>query len=131
MKKIAKSLLLVLIMATMLLALTGCGGNKLVATKSSDEYEEKIEISFKDDKIKEVVMTMEFDEESKAEEFVALFKLLGEEAEGIEVEQKNKKVVITLDAETFAEMEGIDADDKSMSKEEIKKSLEEDGYKVK
>lgn len=131
MKKTTKCLLLVTIMAAILLALTGCGGNKIVATKSSDGYEEKIEISFKKDKIDEVVMTMEFEEESEAEAFVELYNQFGDEVEGMEVEQKKKKVVITVDAETFAEMEGIDSDDESMSKEEIKKSLEEDGYKVK
>ena len=129
MKKTAKSILLVAIMAILLLALTGCGGDKLVATKSSDEYDEKLEISFKDDKIEEIVWTMEFSEEEDAESFVKIFNELGDEMEGMEVEQKGKKVVLTVDAETFAELEGYD--NESISKDEIKKSLEEDGYEVK
>ena len=129
MKKTAKSILLVAIMAILLLALTGCGGDKLVATKSSDEYDEKLEISFKDDKIEEIVWTMEFSEEEDAESFVKIFNELGDEMEGMEVEQNGKKVVLTVDAETFAELEGYD--NESISKDEIKKSLEEDGYEVK
>lgn len=129
MKKTAKSILLVAIMAILLLALTGCGGDKLVATKSSDEYDEKIEISFKDDKIEEIVWTMEFSEEEDAESFVEIFEELGDESEGMDVKQKGKKVVLTVDAETFAELEGYD--NESVSKDEIKESLEEDGYEVK
>ena len=63
MKKTAKSIVLALVMGLLLIALTGCGANKLVATKSSDDefmgkYEEKIEISFKDDKADQIVWTM-------------------------------------------------------------------------
>lgn len=131
MKKTAKSLLLVTIVVALLLALTGCSSNKLVATKSSDEGEEKIEITFKDDKVNEVVMTMEFKEESEAESIKELYDQLAEEAEGMKIEQKGKKIILTVDAKTFAEMEGADPDDESLSKEEIKKSLEDDGYTVK
>ena len=51
MKKTFKSSLLLIVMAVLLFALTGCAGSKLVATKSHEEagmkYEEKIEIKFK------------------------------------------------------------------------------------
>lgn len=134
MKRTAKSLLLVAIMAIILLALTGCGGNKLVATRSNDDtgvgkYEEKIEVSFKDDKANEIVWTMEFEEEDDAETLAELFEEYKSDMEGLEVEQKGKKVILTMSSDAFADQK--DMDDDSMSREEIKKSLEESGYEVK
>jgi len=128
MKRTSKSLLLIAIITMILLTLTGCGKNKLVATKSSDDYEEKIEISFKDDKIKEVTWTMEFDKEEDAESFVKLFESMSSELEGAEVKQKGKKAILKFDEKSFAEFSG---DEANSSKEDIKKALEEDGYKVK
>lgn len=136
MKKTAKSLLLALVMGLLLIALTGCGGNKLVATKSSDDefmgkYEEKIEVSFKNDKADQIVWTMEFEDEDKAESVASIFKLANssDEDSKIDVEQKGKKVTLKMDAKSFASQE--DMDDNSLSKEEMKKSFEEEGYTVK
>ena len=120
-------LLIALAMVVLLFSLTGCGSNKLVATKTTEDemfgkYEEKMEIKFKDDKAETIVWTMEFEDEDKAESTSALFKLLenDEEFKGIEVEQKGKKVVLTMDAKSFASQQ--DMDDDSLSKDEIKKS---------
>lgn len=136
MKKTAKSIVLALVMGLLLIALTGCGGNKLVATKSSDDdfmgkYEEKIEISFKDDKADQIVWTMEFEDEDKAESVASIFKLASSSDEDvkIDVEQKGKKVTLKMDAKSFASQE--DMDDDSLSKEKMKKSLEDEGYTVK
>ncbi len=136
MKKTAKSIILALVMGLLLIALTGCGANKLVATKSSDDefmgkYEEKIEISFKDDKADQIVWTMEFEDEDKAESVASIFKLASNSDEDtkIDVEQKGKKVTLKMDAKSFASEE--DMDDNSLSKEEMKKSLEDEGYTVK
>lgn len=136
MKKTAKGALLVLIMGLLLIALTGCGGDKLVATKSSDDdfmgkYDEKIEISFKDDKATDIVWTMEYESKEKAESIAAIFKLANSSNSDskMDVEQNDKKVIIKMDAETFASEEGMD--DNSLSKKEMKKSLEDDGYTVK
>ena len=136
MKKTAKSIVLALVMGLLLIALTGCGANKLVATKSSDDefmgkYEEKLEISFKDDKADQIVWTMEFEDEDKAESVASIFKLASNSDEDtkIDVEQKGKKVTLKMDAKSFASEE--DMDDNSLSKEEMKKSLEDEGYTVK
>lgn len=136
MKKTAKSIVLALVMGLLLIVLTGCGANKLVATKSSDDefmgkYEEKIEISFKDDKADQIVWTMEFEDEDKAESVASIFKLASNSDEDtkIDVEQKGKKVTLKMDAKSFASEE--DMDDNSLSKEEMKKSLEDEGYTVK
>lgn len=136
MKKTLKVLLLVAFMAVVLLALTGCG-DKLVATRETEEdgmkVEEKIEISFKKDKISKVKMTYKFDSEKNAELMAGIFNMgmamAEEEDMGFDVKQKGKKVIVKLDAEAYAEMSGEDMEE--VSKDEIKESLEEEGYKVK
>lgn len=135
MKKSLKILLVVAFMATLLLALTGCG-NKLVATKTTDEdgekVEERIEVSFKNDKVNKVKMTYTLEKEETAESMKAIFTLgmsmTGEKIEGFNVEQKGKKVIIEVDEKAFAEMSEEEA---GMSKKELKEELEEQGYKVK
>lgn len=136
MKKTAKSVLLMLVMAVMLVALTACGGNKLTATKeySEDEsffgaYKETVEIKFKDDKVDKVTMTMEFEDKEKAEAIASVYKLAGEELEGVETKTSGKKFIMTMDGDTYAKQEGIDKD--KLSKDDIKAELEEAGYTVK
>ena len=140
MKKTLKAILLVLVMSMVLVLLTGCGGDKLVATKSTDDdmmgmgkYEEKIEVEFKDDKASKITMTYEFEKEESAKAMAAFFDLgasMEEEGlEGLKVEQKGKKLIIKMDVETFAAQEGVE--ESEMTKEAMKKSLEEDGYTVK
>ena len=70
MKKTIKSSALLLVIAMILFTLTGCMGNKLVATKSNEDsmfgkYEEKVEISFKDDKADKITITTEYEEKEK------------------------------------------------------------------
>ena len=120
----------------MLLALTGCGGNKIVATKTTDAdnsmlgaYTEKIEITFKKDKADKIVWTTEFEDESNASKMAGLYKLAGSEIGDIKVEQKGKKVIMTMDAKAFASESDLDED--ALTKDELTKSLEEQGYKVK
>lgn len=142
MKKTLKVLLLVAFLSVMLFALTGCG-NKLVATKESEDPEmgkmkERIEISFKKDKVNEVKMQYTFKDKETAEKaekqfnaMLALMTAFSDEEVGMEVKRSGKKVVMELDAEAFAEMMGEDVEDLEVSKEELKESLEEEGYKVK
>lgn len=131
MKKTLKSALLIMFLATILFALTGCGGSKLVATKENDDsflgkYEEKLEIKFKNKKADEMKQTLTFDNEDDAKKVYDAYN--SGMIDGAEVEQKGKKVIITMDVEKFI---GEGDDDESLSKDSIKKELEEDGYKVK
>lgn len=133
MKRTVKSALLLAVLAVILFALTGCG-NKLVATKTESdsmfgEYKETVEVSFKNDKADKIKMTMEFEDEDKAKSLAELYELAAGSIDGLEVEQKGKKVTITMDPDTFAEEEGLDEDE--LTKESIKKALEEAGYTVK
>lgn len=139
MNKTIKALLMVAVIIVALFALTGCG-DKLVATKTTEEegltgevvkYEEKIEIKFKDDKVNSVKMTFKFEDKEQAETMKSMFDLMTammDEDLAMEVKQSGKKLTIELDAEAYSEMSG---EETNMSKDDIKKSLEEDGYKVK
>lgn len=138
MKKTIKSSALLLVIAMILFTLTGCMGNKLVATKSNEDsmfgkYEEKVEISFKNDKADKITITTEYEEEEKAESAASLYKLAinssEDELKGLEVEQKGKKVVLKMDSKAFSSQEGMK--DEDLTKDNLKKALEEDGYKVK
>jgi len=140
-KKTLKIIALIAIILVAVLALTGCG-NKLVATKdvegtsSEPKHSEKIEISFKKDKVK---MIYTFDNKDDAKKFVDSYNALialasaftsGDEKNSLPtIEQKGKKTIIEMDAKMYAEMSG--ETEAGMTKEEVKASLEKQGYKVK
>ncbi len=132
MKKLMKSSLLLMVMAIFLFALTGCGGNKLVATKSEEDsmfgkYEEKIEIKFKNKVASEIKMTMEFESKDKAESIMSLYKLSGENTD--KMEQKDKKIIMKMDVDEYAKEQNVSKD--KLTKEYFKEYLEKEGYKVK
>lgn len=139
MRKTLKFLLVAVLLLSSLLLLTGCG-NKIVATKKTEDDEagtikEKIEYKFKDDKIDSVKMTYTFEDKETAEEqkqqfdqVMALISAFSDEEIGMEVEQKGKKIIMKLDAEAFGAMEG---EVSTVNKEELKEQLEKEGYKVK
>ena len=136
MKKLVKGSLLLMVVAMILMALTGCGKNKLVATKSNDSassllgsYEEKIEVTFKNDKADKIVWTMEFEDESKAKSAAGLYQMASSEIEGLEVKQDGKKVVLNMSVKAFADT--ADMKDEDLSRDAFKKALEEQGYTVK
>ncbi len=130
-KTTAKSILLMVVMAVILMALTGCGGNKIVATRDVDDYmgkyTETLEVKFKDDKIDKVTMTMEYEDKEKAAAMASILKI-ADDTEGMEVKQKGKKCIVTMNSDSFADEQGFDED---ISKDDLKKSLEDAGYTVK
>ncbi len=139
MKNILKSMSLVLVICLILVSLTGCGSNKLVATKTTEDdmmgnYKEKIIMKFKNDKVTNIEMNMEFDKEETASSMYAIFNLgtsLSEEAtlEGIEVKQDGKKLVVKMDANAYSKLKNVA--DENMTKDALKAALAEDGYTVK
>lgn len=139
MKKTLKSITLLIIMGVALVLLTGCGGDKLVATKTTEDslmgnYEEQVVVTFKDDVVEKVEMSMEFDSEETAEGMYGLYNMgvsmsEDESLAGFDVKLSGKKLVITMDASAYAAEEGMSKEE--MSKEAIKTSLEESGYTVK
>lgn len=127
MKKTVKSSLLLIVMAVILFALTGCANSKLVATKSNNEsgmkYEEKIEITFKNKLANKITFTMEFEDESTA-------KLLGEYLKNEEgFKQDGKKIIYEMDVEKYAKQEGVEKD--KLTRDYLKTELEKSGYTVK
>lgn len=133
MKKTLKISALLAIIAIMLVSLTGCFKNKIVATKHVDAdksmvgaYDEKIEITFKKDKADKIVWTMEFDAEDKAEKMSSLYKEFIKEAD---VDQKGKKIVITIKTKDFADQNDMKEED--LTKDNLVKKLEDQGYTVK
>ena len=134
MKKTAKSILLVMVMAVLLLALTGCGENKkLVATKDGEDnffgkYKETIEITFKDKKADKIVMTRELEDEETVETVKGVLPYLNDE-EGMKFEVKDNKVIITFDPQAYAEDEGLSVNE--LTKEAFEKELKDNGYTIK
>ncbi len=139
MKKTLKALLLAVVIGLMVISLTGCGNKKLVATKTTEDeimgnYKEEITMTFKDDKVETIEMKMEYDDEETAQGMYGLLSLgmsMDEsgELEGMEVKQDGKSVIITMDAEMYAESEG--ASEEEMTRDAMKEALEEEGYTVK
>ena len=50
---------------------------------------------------------------------------------GLETELKDKKVIINLDPEAFANVYGAEEEIEEITKKELKENLKENGYKVK
>ena len=121
-------------MAVLLLALTGCGENKkLVATKDGEDdffgkYKETVEITFKDKKADKIVMTRELESEEVAKSIEKVIGYLNTD-EGMKFEVNDKKVTITFKPEAYAKEEGLK--DSDLSRDSLKKELEDAGYKVK
>lgn len=148
MKKTLKVLAVVALLLVVLVSLTGCG-NKVVATKDSEmdgkSYEEKIEVKLKDDKIDSVKTTMTFEDKDAAKDLgksleeelkqaTAGLKELGINTDGISVETKGKKVIMTLNSDLFEAMQGasgINISNEKVTKDELKDSFKDAGYKVK
>ena len=160
MKKTLKILLLVALLIGTLVLLTGCGkdnnakteaGNadKLIATKTTQSedmegneitYEENVEVSFKNDKVDTVKMTYIFDNEETANQYVAAYNAIFEFAKAFQEEgeeelnlpefkQDGNKATMELNAAEYEEFS--ESEDEEMTKEAIRKSLEEEGYTVK
>lgn len=127
MKKLLKITGLLAVVAMLLLALTGCGGNKLVGTLKEDDYKGKVEATFdKDDKLKKMVITMTYKDTDDAKDSYDDAK---ETFESGKVKRSGKKVTVTFNAKDFAEMSNQDEDD--IDKNLIKKFIETMGFEIK
>ena len=136
MKKTLKISALLMIVAIMLLSLAGCGKDKIVATKSTSAensmfgaYDEKIEITFKNDKADKIVWTMEFKDEATAKSMSGLYQMASSELKDLEIKQDGKKIVLTMGAESFGSQS--DMKDEDLTKDKLVKELEDQGYTVK
>lgn len=129
MKNLLKVTSLLAVLVMLLVALTGCGGNKLVGTMEEDGNKSKIEMSFdKNDKLTKMVMTYQFKDKDDAKE---LYESSKDEAKdtGIKVKKSGKKVTITMKAKDFSEKFGVDADE--LDKDTMKKFAKYMGFELK
>lgn len=149
MKKTIKGLLVLMLMSVVLLGMTGCdkdsssknkdkdkesSSDKLVATRYEEDsyfgnYEETVEVSFKNDKADKIVMTMEFEDEESATTIAGYYKMAESSMKGIEIKSEGKKLILTMDAKTYAEESDIDEDE--LTRDNFKTELEEAGYTIK
>lgn len=144
MKKTLKIVLLAAVMLLAVLTLTGCG-NKLVATReveateTTPKFKEETVVTFKKDKVNNIKMTFTFEDKDAAKKYVDEFNAMIQLAKAFaedgelnfpELKQSGKKAIMNLDAKTYAELVG-DSEEANMTKDEIKTTLEEQGYKVK
>ncbi len=139
MKKIFKVLLLSVLMIMTVLLLSGCGGNKLTATKTTNDsyignYSEKIVVTFKDNKATTIEQTIDFDNEASAESMYSMYNIGSSipgvsMPDGIDVKLNGKTMTITTDANVYASSNGLSND--GLTKEAMKASYEENGYTVK
>lgn len=129
MKKTIKNSVVALIMVILLLSLAGCGGDKITATMSDDDFEMKMEISFKDDLADKVKMTIEAPSKEEAKESVDEFK--EEFGEKAKVKTSGKKVIIETDLkDMFNEMGISSVNDDDLTKENVIEALEMVGFEV-
>ncbi len=117
-----KKILSVFAVAVFALALTGCGkGDTLKCTIEESGMKAETAITFDGDKATKVVMTMDLGNKEYAKQYADIFG--GEE--GVKAKADGTKVVITYTGDA------LDGEVPSGSKAEVKKALENEGFKCK
>lgn len=146
MKKVVKSSLLITFIMIILITLTGCekddsnnskstDEDKLVATQSITDdllgttYEQKMEMTFKNDKLDQATTIIECKDETEAKGMYSLYVMAAAEYDDMEVKQDGKKVVVTMGTKSVAAETGLNADD--ISKDNMIKYLKDEGYTIK
>ncbi len=117
----------------MLLFLTGCGSEKLIATKSFLKEDigfnavETVEMSVEDQEVKETTVILEFDDVKMSEDFVTFFK--DDLKDNVEYKREEKKVTLKMTPEVFKKFEGIN--EGGVTKEDFKEALVNKGFELK
>ena len=130
MKKILKVTLYLLMIILVAILITGCESKKIIATKTSQdesvgEYEEIVEVTFKDKKADEVTVIYKFETLEDANNIYNLYRLFIKEE--INVDNEEKSVIIKMNADSYFKKE----ENLGRSRKEIKSYLEGQGYNVK
>jgi len=130
MKKTLRYIYLLAIIAIILITLTACGGDKLVATKTSEAEgaisKETWEISFKNNEPTEIKAIFEFDDPEMATAYYEAAEMIMPEASN--VTKDGNKLSFTVSPESFEDFGDAIS---GKTKDDIKKQLEADGYTVK
>lgn len=124
MKKLLKITSLLAVVAMLLLALTGCGGSKLVGTMESNGVKSKAVASFnKDDKLTKIEISYTFDSTDDAKDFYDEMK---EDSDGYKVKRSGKKVTVSSKGKDFAK----EMDEDEISKDDMESYLKLMGYEI-
>lgn len=148
MKKTAKSALLIILMTSLIIALTGCGrgsnkdssnnesANKLVASKDANdeffgEHKEIIEVTFDaSDNAEKIDFIYELSSEETAKSVASLFAMASssEQYAQTELKHEGKRFIMSMKPAAFVEQKNIE--EGQLSKESLKTLFESEGYTV-
>lgn len=104
-------------------------GQKEASDATLGSYTEIIRAGYKDDKLVSIGVAMEFADEEKAKSIYTVLQMSSESLEGFVASQEGKRIILTMSAEAFKEQESLTDD--QLTKENIKKVFEQEGYTVK
>ncbi len=127
MKKLLKITSLIAIVVMALLALTGCGGKKLVGNIKEDDYKVKLVATFDSkDRLKTMTMTATYKDTDDAKDAYDSAKDLYEFGK---VKRSGKKVTVTIKGKELAEELDKDYDD--IDRDYVEKFAETMGFDIK
>lgn len=147
MKKLFKSVLVFALLATVCVALAGCGDKDKDSNKKKDgatsgsvigsryfesgNYNETIEAVLDEDgNVSKFIITMIPDDPEKVEAMKSLVQSLADEAEGSTLEVKDNKIIVEMSAEAFLSEEGLSYDNNKISKDQVKELFESNSFTV-
>ena len=129
MKKLLKITSLLAVVAMLLLALTGCGGKKIVGTMDDDKGKATAVATFDSkDKLKEFKITYNYKDKDEAEDDYEDIKDMFEEIGG-KVKKSGKKITVTIKGKDLAKQKDVDLDE--LDREYMEDAIESMGYEIK
>ena len=127
MKKLLKITSLIAIVVMALLALTGCGGKKLVGTIKEDDYKVKLVATFDSkDRLKTMTMTATYKDKDDAKDAYDSAKDTYEDVG--KVKKSGKKVTVTIKGKDLAKELDQDLDD--IDRDYIEKFAKSMGFDI-
>ena len=128
MKKLFKITSLIAVLAMLLLALTGCGGKKLVGNLEEDGYKVKLVATFDSkDRLKQMTMTATYDDTDEAKDAYDGAKETYEDFG--KVKRSGKKVTVTIKGKELAEQ--VDKDYDEIDRDYVEDFAEKMGFEIK
>lgn len=128
MKNVIKYISLVVLAIALLISLVGCGQKNIIATmtEKNDTIGDcgvRLEIMFDGDVISTIKIQMDFEKDGIAQSVVS-----GGEQIGVEFTQEGNSIFAELNTEEYKKTSGQDFS--KMSRDEIIKQLEAEGYTI-
>ena len=128
MKKLLKITSLLAVVAMLLLALTGCGGKKIVGTMDDDKGKATAVATFDSkDRLKEFKITYNYKDKDEAEDDYESIKDMFEDVG--KVKKSGKKITITIKGKDLAEQSNKELDE--IDREYMEDAIESMGFEIK